>query len=69
MSMRNILRATLLVPVLAVVGCAAPGSVPSSGLCPTGLTYSCASKVGKIQKCTCATREDLKDILDPVNRY
>ena len=68
MSMRSRIVTGILIAI-AIGGCVSQASVPSSGVCPQGLTYSCASKVGKVQRCTCATREDLKQILDPVNDY
>ncbi len=54
---------------IAIGGCMSQASVPGSSVCPQGLTYSCTSKVSKVQRCTCATRQELKDILDPVNDY
>ncbi len=38
-------------------------------MCPAGLTYSCTSYINKKQRCICASREELKDILNPVNNY
>jgi hypothetical protein len=68
--MRSRFRTGLFVTfAIAIGGCVSQASVPSSGVCPQGLTYSCSSKVGKVQRCMCATREDLKQILDPVNEY
>lgn len=66
--MRSQLATGILIStVLAVSGCVSQEPVRTASLCPPGLTYSCSSKVGKIQKCTCATRQDLKSILDPAN--
>lgn len=68
MTMRSrFVTGVLLTIAIVIGGCMSHGSARKSGLCPQGLTYSCAAKVGKIQRCTCATREDLKQILDPVN--
>ena len=68
--MRNVSVPFVLLATLAVSGgCATEERVAGGNICPEGLTYACTSSVGKIQRCICATREDLREILDPVNDY
>ena len=54
--------------LFALGGCASEGT-PKSRICPAGMTYSCTSAVGETQRCICASRDELRDILDPVNDY
>jgi hypothetical protein len=66
--MRPFLVIATLLLTLALSGCASNGT-SSSRICPAGLTYSCTSAVGETQRCICASRDELRDILDPVNDY
>lgn len=46
-------------------GCASQGpSEPEA--CPSGMSVYCETYLGKPQRCFCATREDLRDVLEPV---
>ena len=66
--MRPFLVINALLLSLALSGCASEGT-PKSRICPAGMTYSCTSAVGETQRCICASRDELRDILDPVNDY
>ena len=66
--MHSFLVITALLLSLALSGCASEGT-PKSRICPAGMTYSCTSAVGETQRCICASRDELRDILDPVNDY
>lgn len=68
--MKSIYRYTMAITTSALLaGCITePGPRPPS-ICPAGLTYSCTATVGETRQCTCASREELREILDPVNDY
>ena len=66
---KNPMRPLILIcTILAVQGCASQ-DVATSQVCPAGLTYSCTSAVGQTQRCICASRDELRDIMNPVNDY
>lgn len=75
MDMRlNIRPATILSASLLLSGCATSEepmqvNVRAKSVCPKGTTYSCTVYGGKTQKCICAEREELRQILNPVNDY
>ena len=50
---------------LIVCGCASQGPREPEA-CPPGLSVYCETYLGKPQRCFCATREDLRDVLEPV---
>lgn len=54
------LSATLLVGA-----CATQGEADGQSACPSGLTVYCETYHGKPQRCFCASRDDLKDVLEP----
>ena len=54
--------------VFALSGCVSQGDTVASSVCPVGTTYSCTSYVGKTRQCACVSRDELREILDPVVR-
>jgi hypothetical protein len=50
-------------------GCITEPGPRRPSICPAGLTYSCTATVGETRQCICASREELREILDPVNDY
>ena len=64
--MRPIARFCLMTASVVIVGgCASQGpSEPEA--CPPGMSVYCETYLGKPQRCFCATREDLRDVLEPV---
>lgn len=41
------------------------GRDEGAAACPSGLTVYCETYHGKPQRCFCASRDDLKDVLEP----
>lgn len=54
-----------LATALLLSGCAAQDRTDSDDLCPPGLTVYCETYHGKPQRCFCAHRGQLEDILEP----
>lgn len=54
-----------LTTALVLSGCAAQDGPDSDDLCPPGLTVYCETYHGKPQRCFCAHRGQLEDILEP----
>ena len=51
---------------LLASGCASQGDTGGAReACPSGLTVYCETYHGKPQRCFCASRDDLKDVLEP----
>lgn len=62
--------ATLLAAIVLVSGCASPGpadpeTTAQYSPCPPDLTLSCIEYNGKNMRCSCVSREDLREILEP----
>jgi hypothetical protein len=60
---RNI--SVLLIAYLATA-CAAGGDTGKVEACPSGMTVYCETYLGKPQRCFCATRDRMQDVLEPV---
>jgi len=56
---------TLLVAHL-VAACATGGDSGKAEACPPGLTVYCETYLGKPQRCFCATRDQMRGVLEPV---
>jgi len=54
-----------LATALLLSGCATQDRTESDDLCPPGLTVYCETYHGKPQRCFCAHRGQLEDILEP----
>ena len=68
--MERVFRHFATVGLLVVAGgCVAQDGFRASSTCPAGLTYSCTASVGQKRQCICASREELREILNPVNDY
>lgn len=48
-----------------LVSCASDTQSVARNVCPAGGTYTCTTYEGKKQRCVCATREMLEQILEP----
>ena len=56
---------SIIVSAVLFCGCADPGPTKPDA-CPPGMSVYCETYLGKPQRCFCATREDLRDVLEPV---
>ncbi len=65
--------ASSLAVLLLMSGCASSGSASPEtsaqhALCPPDLTPSCIEYNGQKLRCSCSSREDLREILEPTNQ-
>ena len=63
---RTTARIAIVSAALLVSGCATQGGSREPEACPPGMSVYCETYLGKPQRCFCATREDLRDVLEPV---
>ena len=64
--MRSIARLCLMTATAAIVGGCASQGPGEPETCPPGMSVYCETYLGKPQRCFCATREDLRGVLEPV---
>ena len=64
--MNSIARLCSMIASTALAcGCASQGPAEPE-VCPSGMSVYCETYLGKPQRCFCATREDLRDVLEPM---
>lgn len=67
MNMNPAIRScTALLTAILVVGCASQGGNKEAEACPAGMAVYCETYLGKPQRCFCASRHELEDVLEPV---
>jgi len=64
--MLKAIRFALSLAVVVLLGaCASQDSTDVRSACPAGLTVYCETYHGKPQRCFCASRADLENVLEP----
>ena len=71
---RLTIRGTAVAIIALLVGCATPGNTPDSEMagqierCHFDETWSCVERMGHAERCFCADKDTLRELLEPTIR-